>query len=109
MAKRCPCDSSSKKAPAKSVESAKPPEVEIDPLAAFKAFGAEGTSAFEGPGAPSAEIDSPESLSAPDVSVRLVPDGEFCVGEFIGPDGNRYRQMRKKRGGGYLDWSEPAD
>lgn len=104
MAKRCPCDSSSKKAPAKSVESAKPPEVEIDPVAAFKAFGAEGTSAFEGPGAPSAEIDSPESLSAPDVSVRLLaPD------EFIGSDGRRYRRVRVKRGGGYLDWSEPAD
>ena len=33
MAKRCPCDSSSKKAPAKVVESAKPPQVEIDGVA----------------------------------------------------------------------------
>lgn len=99
MAKRCPCDTSSKKA-------AKPASLDT-------AFGAEGTSAFEGPGAPSTEADSPESLSAPDVSVRLVtsgfPEGEVCVGEFIGTDGRRYRQMRRKRGGGYLDWSEPAD
>lgn len=98
MAKRCPCDTSSKKA-------AKPASLDT-------AFGAEGTSAYSGPGAPSAEIEFPESLSAPDVSVHIVtefPEGDVCVGEFIGADGARYRQMRRKRGGGYLDWSEPAD
>lgn len=115
MAKRCPCDSkplTAAEQKALAGDSAKPPQVEIDG-AAPKAFGAEGTSAFFGPGAPSAEAGSPEDLSAPDVSVRLVtsgfPEGEVCIGEFIGTDGRRYRQMRRKRGGGYLDWSEPAD
>lgn len=109
MGKRCPCDSkplTAKEAKRlKAQLDSKPPWVEIDGVAAGDAFGAEGTTAYSGSGAPSAEqLDSTESLSASDVSVHLLgPD------EFIGVDGRLYRRVRIKRGGGYLDYSEPAD